>query len=129
MAATIFHRDGATVAEFRKSWATACVCAGLGKMVCPKCGAEGDAHWCERCKMETRYRGRIFHDFRRCAVRNLMRAGVPQTVAMSISGHRTVSVFQRYDITSEDDLAAAMRKLEAFGQVAEQPSNILEMTR
>jgi integrase len=125
MAATIFHRDGAPVQEFRKSWATACVLAGLGKMVCPKCGSESAEHWCASCKRETRYRGRIFHDLRRNGVRNLVRAGVPQTVAMSISGHRTISVFQRYDITSEADLENAMLKLEAFSQ----PSNLREMTR
>ncbi len=129
MSSTIFHRNGNPVGEFKKSWATACVAAGVGKMTCPKCEGEGTARWCVRCKTSTRYRGRIFHDLRRCGVRNLIRAGVPQTVAMSISGHRTVSVFHRYDIVDDTDLANAMKKLEAFGQMAEQPSNLAQISR
>jgi hypothetical protein len=50
----------------------------------------------------------IFHDLRRSAVRNLVSAGVDQTVAMKITGHRTVSVFQRYRIVSDDDVRAAL---------------------
>lgn len=59
-------------------------------------------------------KGRIFHDYRRTAVRNLIRAGVPQAVAMEITGHKTASVFQRYNITSTEDLRDAMRKVASF---------------
>ena len=85
----VFCRGGGQpIKSFYKKWDQACTKAG-----CP---------------------GRIPHDFRRTAVRNLNRAGVPETVAMKITGHKTRSVFDRYDITSEEDLADAARKLQAL---------------
>jgi integrase len=88
----IFHRDGAPVAEFRKSWATACKKANCS--------------------------GKLFHDLRRSAVRNMTQAGTPQAVAMKISGHKTPSMFQRYNIVATDDLRTALQRTEEYRATA-----------
>jgi site-specific recombinase XerD len=80
--ALIFHHSGQPVGDFRKAWASACKLAGVS--------------------------GKLVHDLRRTAVRDMVRSGVSQTVAMSISGHKTVSMFQRYSITSDTDQKQAL---------------------
>lgn len=69
--------------------------------------------WRKCCK-EVSLEGRLFHDLRRSAVRSLVRAGVPEAVAMRISGHKTRSIFTRYNIIDEKDLSEAGRKLENY---------------
>jgi len=60
--------------------------------------------------------GLMVHDMRRSAIRNLVRAGVSEKVAMSISGHRTRYVFDRYNIVSETDMLTAMRRVQEFSE-------------
>jgi integrase len=82
----VFHRSGNPIISYAKDWRKAVTEAGLV--------------------------GKIPHDFRRTAVRNLVRAGVPERVAMAITGHKTRSVFERYNIVSDGDLKDAAQKLE-----------------
>jgi integrase len=82
--------------NFRREWNRACVKIGVGK----KTGEQ----WYQ-------YEGLIPHDFRRSAVRNLIAAGVPETTAMRITGHRTRAVFDRYSIVSTAQLHDAMTRV------------------
>jgi integrase len=89
----ICHRGGIRLESLKHSWRKACQRVGLGQMVKDD---KGILLW----------KGKIPHDFRRTAVRNMLRAGVPEKIAMAISGHKTRSVFDRYNIVNEADLQA-----------------------
>lgn len=114
LAAFVFHSEGKPVGDFRKAWATACVASGLGHFICHCCKATLDGRNCGGCRTEATYSGRIFHDFRRTAVRNMVRAGVPERVAMTISGHKARSIFDRYNIVNEADVADAMQRTQTY---------------
>ena len=84
----VFHRHGQRIKDFRRAWENACPAAGVP--------------------------GRILHDFRRTAVRNLERASVPRSVAMKLVGHKTEAIYRRYAIVCEADLSEGVKKLAAL---------------
>jgi integrase len=91
----VFHRNGRRLNGFRKAWRSACTAAGVP--------------------------GRILHDFRRTAVRNLERAGVPRSTAMRMVGHKTESIYRRYAIVDDAMLREGSEKLARASRAGQSP--------
>ena len=98
----VFHRDGARICDYYAAWHNACKRAATVKT--------GQLTRVVRPALL----GRVPHDLRRTAVRNLVRAGVPEHIAMKLSGHKTRDVFDRYDIVSERDLSDGVGRLATY---------------
>ena len=99
----VFHRRGKRIKDFYASWRAACKRAGV--------------------------EGKHLHDFRRTACRALRRAGVPEHTAMLLTGHKTPTIFRRYDIHGMDDLRAATAKLAAFTGDTESGRSVNRLTQ
>jgi integrase len=82
----VFHRNGDRIKDFRRAWSSACEAASVP--------------------------GRILHDFRRTAVRNLERDGVSRSAAMAMVGHKTESIYRRYAIVDAGALRDAAAKID-----------------
>jgi len=97
----VFLNEAGTdkIKRFDKAWTSAC----------KKCGFQ---KWDE--EKGKRVNTKIFHDLRRTAVRNMVRAGIPERVAMMITGHKTRSVFERYNIVSDTDLKEAANRQKVY---------------
>jgi integrase len=91
----VFHRSGRPIVSFMRAWRAAVRKAGVP--------------------------GRIPHDFRRTAVRNLERAGVSRSAAMRMVGHKTESIYRRYAVVAEGDLKTAGAQLAALHTTDRQP--------
>ena len=109
----VFHRNGNPIKDPRRAWAAACKAVGLVK---PKLDKNGRPVYetIDGKRVPVLVHSKIFHDFRRSGVRNMVRAGVRETVAMAISGQRTRSIFDRYNITSDEDLREAMQQTREY---------------
>lgn len=121
----VFTRDGSPVKDFRGAWWNVCIRAGLGRFQCRECQQPAPTdRKCSQCdsKKKAKYVGLRFHDLRRTGIRNMSRKGIPENVGMLISGHRTNSVYRRYNIIDMEVIKEATAKIEEH-QRALKPEN------
>ena len=96
----VFHRNGKPIRSYEGAWHSAC-----------RAAAGPEQHGKLVVYARPHLLGRLAHDLRRSAARNLVRAGVPERIAMQLMGHRTRAIFDRYNIVDEADLRAGVAKL------------------
>jgi integrase len=116
----VFHRRGRPIVDFRKAWAAACAKAGFARPKLDDTGSPVLDSKGQPVMVPTK----LVHDFRRTAARNLVRAGVPERVAMAVTGHLTRSMFDRYNIVAEDDLRSAMQRTAAYHRAASRTATV-----
>jgi integrase len=111
---------GPHAGSYLKPWQRACVKVGLGRWM------DCDGNPVEKEVLPDRrrasYQGLNFYDLKRSAVRDMGRAGVSETVAMSITGQKTPAMFRRYDIVSQVDKADALHRVAAYRKRADNPA-------
>jgi integrase len=111
----VFNRAGEPIKDFRRAWRGAVKRAGLTVTV-------------ERNGKKIVKPARIPHDFRRTAIRNLERAGIPRSAAMKMVGHRTEAIYRRYAIADEGMLREAGAKLAALHEAdREAPATVIAL--
>ena len=99
----VFQRKGRRIGDFKKAWRTACLMSGHPSL--------------------------LVHDFRRTTVRNLTRARVPEKIAMTMTGHKTRSIFDRYNIVDERDLTQAADQLNSYLIERSQEPSVIPMRK
>ncbi len=109
-----FHRDGKPIKDSRGSWDATCIKAGLCEVLKDEQGNPVVTKDKKGNEEVVKIHTKIFHDFRRTVIRDMVRSGVSERLAMRISGHRTRSVFDRYNIVSDQDLREAAQKKQAY---------------
>ncbi|HYB20721.1 MAG TPA: site-specific integrase, partial [Thermodesulfobacteriota bacterium] len=105
-----FGEKGERIKDFRSAWRSACLKVGLCQ---PLLDEQGQPVKDEKGEVVL-VPNKLFHDFRRTAVRNMVRAGISERVAMMISGHKTRAVFDRYNIVDTRDVKKASQRLSEF---------------
>lgn len=126
----VFFNEGRGIRDFRAAWESALLKAGYKpSFKCKKCSTVTELPedmkrkdlTCQKCgSHDLKKHDKLFHDLRRTGVRNMIRAGIPEVVAMRISGHKTRSVFDRYNIVNEEDLRNASQKVSNLHKEAQQ---------